>query len=73
MIIIKMKEANHAGRYIPNIILTLVVEWSEQLRSVTSVWLGAARRRLDSRPLPLYLSFSSSSRLLLSKTKQMSY
>ena len=28
-----------------------VVEWSEQLRSVTSVWLGAARRSVSSPTL----------------------
>ena len=28
---------------------TLVVEWSEQLRSVTSAWLGAVRRSVRIR------------------------
>ena len=29
-----------------------MVEWSEQLRSVTSVWLGAVRRRVQIRLCP---------------------
>ena len=38
-------KAGHAAIYFE------VVEWSEQLRSVTFVWLGAARRSVSSPTL----------------------